>query len=156
MPDEGPHPDDELTVGELARRSGVTVSALHFYEREGLLTARRTPGNQRRYPREMLRRVSFIKVSQRVGIPLALVREALATLPQNRTPTAKDWRRLSRMWHADLDARIEQLVRLRDHLTDCIGCGCLSLRKCVLANPHDVLAEEGPGPRTLLVDGLDD
>jgi MerR family transcriptional regulator, redox-sensitive transcriptional activator SoxR len=155
MPDDGPHPDDELTVGELARRSGVSVSALHFYEREGLLTARRTPGNQRRYPRETLRRVAFVRVSQRVGIPLAHIREALATLPPNQTPTAKDWRRLSGLWHADLDARIEQLVRLRDHLTDCIGCGCLSLRKCVLANPDDVLAEEGPGPRTWLTEGID-
>ncbi|WP_265520121.1 redox-sensitive transcriptional activator SoxR [Oerskovia flava] len=151
-----PSPDDELTVGQLAARSGVSVSALHFYERQGLLHSRRTSGNQRRYAREALRRVSFIRVSQRVGIPLAAVGQALATLPDDRTPTAKDWRRLSTAWHADLDARIEQLSRLRDHLTDCIGCGCLSLRKCVLANPHDELAAEGPGPRALLVDGLED
>lgn len=151
-----PSPEDELTVGQLAARSGVAVSALHFYEREGLLSSRRTPGNQRRYPRETLRRVAFVRASQRVGIPLARIRAAMATLPDDRTPTAKDWHRLSVAWHADLDARIEQLTRLRDHLTDCIGCGCLSLRRCVLVNPHDELGEEGPGPRTLLVDGLDD
>jgi MerR family redox-sensitive transcriptional activator SoxR len=143
---------DELTVGELSARSGVSVSALHFYEREGLISSRRTPGNQRRYRRDALRRVAFIRVSQRVGIPLATIAEALATLPDDRTPTAKDWRRLSLAWRDDLDARIEQLARLRDHLTDCIGCGCLSLRKCRLTNPHDELAARGPGPRTLLVE----
>jgi MerR family transcriptional regulator, redox-sensitive transcriptional activator SoxR len=146
---------DELTVGDLAARSGVAVSALHFYERKGLITSRRTSGNQRRYRRETLRRVAFIRVSQRVGIPLADIGAALATLPGDRTPTAKDWRRISQAWHDDLDARIEQLSLLRDHLTDCIGCGCLSLRRCTLTNPHDELAEAGPGPRTLLVEGLE-
>lgn len=147
-----PWDHDELTVGELAARSGVAVSALHFYEREGLISSRRTAGNQRRYRRDALRRVAFIRVSQRVGIPLATIGAALATLPDDRTPTAKDWRRLSLAWRDDLDARIEQLARLRDRLTDCIGCGCLSLRKCRLTNPHDELAESGPGPRTLLVE----
>ncbi|WP_069387476.1 redox-sensitive transcriptional activator SoxR [Cellulosimicrobium cellulans] len=156
MPDDAPEPGDELTVGQLAARSGVAVSALHFYERQGLISSRRTTGNQRRFARETLRRVAFVRASQRVGIPLARIREALETLPGDRTPTAKDWHRLSAGWHADLDARIEQLTRLRDHLTDCIGCGCLSLRKCVLVNPHDALGDEGPGPRTLLVEGLGD
>ncbi len=156
MPDAAPSPSDELTVGQLAARSGVAVSALHFYEREGLITSRRTPGNQRRFTRETLRRVAFVRASQRVGIPLARLRAALATLPGDRTPTAKDWHRLSAGWHADLAARIAQLTRLRDHLTDCIGCGCLSLRRCVLVKPHDARAVEGPGPRTLLVEGIVD
>ncbi len=135
----------ELTPGEMALRSGVAVSALHFYEREGLITSRRTSGNQRRYSRDMLRRVAFIRMSQRLGIPLARIREAMATLPADRTPTSKDWARLSAAWRADLDERIVHLQRLRDNLTGCIGCGCLSLRVCALANPGDALAEEGPG-----------
>jgi MerR family redox-sensitive transcriptional activator SoxR len=146
----------ELSVGEVAARSGVAVSALHFYERRGLIASRRTSGNQRRYRRDVLRRVSFIRVSQRVGIPLARIAEALDTLPADRAPNVRDWERLSTAWRTDLDARIAQLERLRDDLTDCIGCGCLSLRRCVLVNPHDALGEEGPGPRTLLVEGLDD
>jgi MerR family redox-sensitive transcriptional activator SoxR len=153
MSERVPWDHEELSVGELAARSGVSVSALRFYEREGLISSRRTPGNQRRYRRDALRRVAFVRVSQRVGIPLATIREALAALPDDRTPTAKDWHRLSLAWRDDLDARIEQLQRLRDHLTDCIGCGCLSLRKCRLTNPHDELAVEGAGPRTLLVEG---
>jgi MerR family transcriptional regulator, redox-sensitive transcriptional activator SoxR len=152
MPDDVPWDHDELTVGELAARSGVSVSALHFYERQGLISSRRTPRNQRRYRRETLRRVAFVRVSQRVGIPLAAIADALASLPGDRTPTAKDWRRLSLAWRDDLDARIAQLQQLRDHLTDCIGCGCLTLRKCRLNNPHDALGHDGPGPRTLLVD----
>jgi len=135
----------ELTPGEMALRSGVAVSALHFYEREGLITSRRTSGNQRRYSRDMLRRVAFIRMSQRLGIPLARIREAMATLPADRTPTSKDWARLSAAWRADLDERIVHLQRLRDNLTGCIGCGCLSLKACALANPGDALAEEGPG-----------
>ncbi|WP_179646663.1 redox-sensitive transcriptional activator SoxR [Spinactinospora alkalitolerans] len=142
----------ELTVGQLAARSGVAVSALHFYERQGLLRSRRTAGNQRRYTRDTLRRVAFIRVSQRVGIPLSAIREALARLPEERTPTREDWARLSAMWRSELDDRILQLQRLRDDLTGCIGCGCLSLSDCVLSNPHDVLGEEGPGARRLLVD----
>jgi MerR family redox-sensitive transcriptional activator SoxR len=139
----------ELTVGQLARRSGVTVSALHFYEAQDLIWARRTAGNQRRYPREMLRRVAFIRASQRVGIPLARIRSALATLPAGRTPTPRDWARLSAAWREDLDDRISQLQHLRDRLTGCIGCGCLSLTTCRLANPDDILGSEGPGPRKL-------
>jgi len=137
--------EQELTPGELASRAGVAISALHFYEREGLIRSRRTSGNQRRYARETLRRVAFIRMSQRLGIPLARVREALATLPTDRVPTSKDWARLSAGWRADLDERIVHLQRLRDNLADCIGCGCLSLRSCALSNPEDVLAGEGPG-----------
>jgi MerR family redox-sensitive transcriptional activator SoxR len=144
----------ELTPGELAERSGVAISALHFYERQGLIHSRRTEGNQRRYEREMLRRVAFIRTSQQVGIPLARIHEALATLPDNRTPTVEDWERLSKGWRHDLDGRIEQLIRLRDRLTSCIGCGCLSLDRCTLMNPHDMLGEQGPGPRRLVI-GLD-
>ena len=138
--------EHELTPGDLAGRSGVAVSALHFYEREGLITSRRTSGNQRRYSRETLRRVAFIRMSQRLGIPLAKVRDALTTLPADRVPTSKDWARLSAGWRHDLDDRIVHLQRLRDNLADCIGCGCLSLRSCALSNPGDVLAERGPGP----------
>jgi MerR family transcriptional regulator, redox-sensitive transcriptional activator SoxR len=139
----------EITVGQLAARSGVTVSALHFYEARGLISARRTAGNQRRYSRAMLRRVAFIRASQRVGIPLAQIKEALDTLPARRTPTARDWARLSAAWCADLDDRIRQLQDLRDRLTGCIGCGCLSLTDCQLANPDDALGAAGPGPRRL-------
>jgi len=139
----------ELTPGEMALRSGVAVSALHFYEREGLIASRRTSGNQRRYPRETLRRVAFIRMSQRLGIPLARIREALATLPIDRTPTSRDWARLSAGWREDLDERIAALQRLRDNLSGCIGCGCLSLKTCALANPGDLLAERGPGATRL-------
>jgi MerR family redox-sensitive transcriptional activator SoxR len=140
----------EVTVGELAERSGVPASALRFYERQGLITSRRTAGNQRRYSRDVLRRVAFIRASQRVGIPLARIREALGLLPEGRTPNREDWARVSTLWRDDLDDRIRQLERLRDNLTDCIGCGCLSIDRCLLANPYDVLGEEGSGPRRLL------
>jgi len=136
----------ELTPSEMSARSGVAVSALHFYEREGLVTSRRTAGNQRRYARETLRRVAFIRMSQRLGIPLARIRAALATLPTDRVPTSKDWAKLSESWREDLDDRILHLQRLRDNLAGCIGCGCLSLKTCSLANPGDVLAGSGPGP----------
>jgi MerR family redox-sensitive transcriptional activator SoxR len=139
----------ELTVGQLSARSGVAVSALHFYEAQGLIHARRTAGNQRRYEREMLRRVAFIRASQRVGIPLARIKGALEKLPAGRTPTPRDWARLSAAWRDDLDNRIGQLQHLRDRLTGCIGCGCLSLTTCRLANPDDVLGSEGPGARNL-------
>ena len=139
----------ELTPGEMSHRSGVAVSALHFYEREGLIVSRRTTGNQRRYARDTLRRVAFIRMSQRLGIPLARIRDALATLPSNRVPTSKDWARLSSGWRTDLDERIVHLQRLRDNLAGCIGCGCLSLKTCVLTNPGDVLAERGPGAAKL-------
>src|SRR6185312_8929567 len=138
--------DHELTPGELADRSGVAISALHFYEREGLIVSRRTSGNQRRYTRDTLRRVAFIRMSHRLGIPLSRVRSALTTLPNDRVPTSKDWANLSAGWRQDLDERILHLQRLRDNLADCIGCGCLSLKNCALSNPGDVLAEQGPGP----------
>lgn len=140
----------ELSVGELAARSGVAVSALHYYEREGLITSRRTAGNQRRYRRDTLRRVALVRAAQRVGISLAKIRAALDSLPQGRTPTRADWQRLSEGWRAELDERIRSLQQLRDDFTDCIGCGCLSLDRCVLANPHDVYGDRGPGPRRLL------
>jgi MerR family transcriptional regulator, redox-sensitive transcriptional activator SoxR len=139
----------EITVGQLAARSGATVSALHFYEARGLISAHRTAGNQRRYPRAMLRRVAFIRASQRVGIPLARIKAALDTLPERRTPTARDWARLSAAWCRDLDERISALQDLRDRLTGCIGCGCLSLTDCQLANPDDTLGAAGAGPRRL-------
>lgn len=135
-----------LTPGEVAARSGVTVSALHFYEREGLIGSIRTTGNQRRYHRDVLRRVAFIRVSQRVGISLADIQGALASLPDGRTPTKADWARLSRRWRQALDERMAYLERLRDSLDGCIGCGCLSLKSCGLYNADDELAEVGTGP----------
>ena len=139
----------ELSVGEVAVRSGVAVSAIHFYESKGLIRSRRNQGNQRRYPREALRLVAVIKVAQRIGMPLGLIRDALATLPHGRTPTAADWRRLSALWKQGLDERIARLMRLRDSLAGCIGCGCLSLKACPLRNPMDSLGKTGPGPRLL-------
>ncbi|OJF13065.1 redox-sensitive transcriptional activator SoxR [Couchioplanes caeruleus] len=141
----------ELTVGQVAERSGVAISALHFYERHGLVHSTRTATNQRRYGRDTLRRVAFIKASQQVGISLVEIREALDRLPSARTPTRQDWARLSVAWRAELDARIARLQALRDNLTDCIGCGCLSLRSCHLTNPRDVLRREGAGARRLMV-----
>ena len=140
----------EATVGELAERAGVATSALRFYEREGLIHSRRTAGNQRRYSRETLRRVAFIRASQRLGMPLAAIREVLALLPEGRTPTREDWARVSECWRRELDARIQLMQQLRDNLTDCIGCGCLSIDVCALANPHDRLGDEGPGARRLV------
>lgn len=139
----------ELSVGELAERSGIAVSALHFYETKGLIQSWRSAGNQRRYKRETLRRVAVIKAAQRLGIPLNTIREALDSLPQNRVPTASDWRKLSARWKADLDDRIARLTHLRDQLDGCIGCGCLTLKECPLRNPLDALSKEGPGPRLL-------
>lgn len=139
----------ELTVGEVAQRSGVAVSALHFYETKGLIQSGRNRGNQRRYPREVLRRVAVIKVAQRAGIPLATIGEALAALPEGRTPTAFDWAALSARWRDELTTRIERLTRLRDQLDGCIGCGCLSTKHCPLRNPFDELSEQGAGPRLL-------
>lgn len=138
-----------LTVGEVAGRSGVAVSTLHFYEAKGLIQSERTVGNQRRYPREILRRVAVIKAAQRVGIPLAEIGAALAALPEGRAPTTEDWQRLSTRWRADLDDRIARLTRLRDRLDGCIGCGCLSVQQCPLRNPWDTLADQGSGPRLL-------
>ena len=142
----------ELSVGELSERSGVAPSALRYYEELGLITSRRTPGNQRRYERGMLRRVSFVRAAQAVGLSLEEIADALATLPDDRTPTKRDWTRLSAGWRGLLDARIERLERLRDKLDGCIGCGCLSLRSCALHNPDDVKAARGPGAVEL---GLD-
>ncbi|MBD9415077.1 redox-sensitive transcriptional activator SoxR [Pseudomonas sp. PDM16] len=139
------HTPRDLSVGELAKRSGVAVSALHFYEARGLIASSRNAGNQRRYPRDALRRVAVIKVAQRVGIPLAEIAVALGELPQGRNPTAADWAALSARWREDLDQRIEKLLMLRNQLDGCIGCGCLSLEACPLRNPGDQLAAEGPG-----------
>lgn len=139
----------DLSVGELSRRSGVPASALRFYEDEGLIRSRRTAGNQRRYCRDALRRVTFIRMSQRVGMPLSAIREVLALLPDDRTPTRADWARISKCWQEDLTARIRQMEQLRDQLSDCIGCGCMSLAKCRLANPGDRLGADGPGPQRL-------
>ncbi len=139
----------ELSVGEVAERSGIAVSTLHFYETKGLIHSRRNRGNQRRYPRSVLRRVAVIKVAQRTGIPLSEIADALSVLPHDRPLTAGDWRKLSETWHRQLDDRIAQLTRLRDQLDGCIGCGCLSMRECPLRNPLDTLAAAGPGPRLL-------
>jgi MerR family transcriptional regulator, redox-sensitive transcriptional activator SoxR len=140
----------ELTVGQLAARSGVAVSALHFYERQGLISSRRTSGNQRRYKREVLRRLALIRIAQRVGIPLADIAAVFALLPDGRTPTRRDWQRISQSWKAELETRIRHLQQLRDDFTDCVGCGCLSIDRCSLANPGDRLAKHGVGPRRLL------
>lgn len=139
-----------LSVGAVAERAGVTVSALHFYEARGLIHSVRNEGNQRRYARDVLRRVAVIKVAQRIGISLEDIGAALASLPEGRTPNAQDWARLSKGWQKELDARIDQLQALRDQLDDCIGCGCLSLSACKLRNPLDALSEEGPGPRRIV------
>ena len=141
----------ELTVGEVARRSGVAVSALHFYETKGLIRSHRTGGNQRRYDRDVLRRVAVIKVAQEVGISLADISAQLASLPEGRTPDRDDWSKLSSGWRDDLDRRIEQLQKLRDGLSDCIGCGCMSIDRCPLRNPADRLGKDGPGARRLIV-----
>jgi MerR family redox-sensitive transcriptional activator SoxR len=138
-----------LTVGEVARRSGVAVSTLHFYEAKGLIRSWRTNGNQRRYAREVLRRVAIIRVAQRTGLELDEIRRALKALPRERTPTAEDWKKLSAGWKSELTARIERLTRLRDQLDGCIGCGCLSMGACPLRNPWDRMAKLGPGPRLL-------
>ncbi|MYM33140.1 redox-sensitive transcriptional activator SoxR [Duganella sp. FT50W] len=136
----------ELGVGELAERSGVAVSALHFYEAKGLIHSVRTAGNQRRYARSVLRRLAVIKVAQRVGLPLADIASALDALPSGRTPTVADWRRLSATWKRELEERIATLTQLRDQLDGCIGCGCLSLKACPLRNSGDALAQRGAGP----------
>jgi MerR family redox-sensitive transcriptional activator SoxR len=139
-----------LSPGEVARRSGIAVSTLHFYEREGLIVASRTAGNQRRYRRDVLRRIAFIRFSQQVGIPLSRIRYALDTLPRDRTAGKEDWRRLIGSWHDDLDERIRVLQALRGSFTDCIGCGCLSLRACSMLNHDDQLAAEGAGARRII------
>jgi MerR family redox-sensitive transcriptional activator SoxR len=147
-----PDPHDELTIGEVADRTGVTVSALRFYEAKGLIAAKRSDGGQRRFAREVLRRVAFIRVAQQVGLSLDDVRAALASLPGERTPTVADWARVSKTWRAALDERIKLLELVRDDLASCIGCGCLSLHTCRLYNPDDRARALGSGPRYLLGD----
>jgi len=137
----------ELTIGELSSRSGVSASALRFYEREGLIESRRTDGNQRRYPSVTLRRVALVQAGKAAGIPLERLRAALDTLPNGKSPTKRDWERLSRSWAAEVDARIAMLQAIRTRLTTCIGCGCLSLKTCGLLNPDDEAAALGPGAR---------
>ncbi|PZG23221.1 redox-sensitive transcriptional activator SoxR [Micromonospora craterilacus] len=141
---------EALTIGQLAARSGVAQSALRYYERLGLIRADRTGGNQRRYHRGELRRVAFIRIAQQVGISLDEIRTALDSLPASRTPTAEDWARLSTAWRKRLEEKIRLMTQLRDDLDGCIGCGCLSLRRCALYNPGDELAGEGPGARLIL------
>lgn len=135
-----------LTVGEAAARSGVPVSTLHFYESKGLIRSVRNAGNHRRFARAELRRIAVIRVAQRAGISLEEIKQELATLPENRPLSAKDWKRLSARWKRDLDDRIARLETLRDQLGDCIGCGCLSIESCPMRNPGDRLAKKGPGP----------
>ena len=139
-----------LSIGELSARSGVAPSALRYYEAEGLIRATRSPGGQRRYSRDAIRRVSFIRVAQQVGLTLDEIQAALASLPDNRTPTKADWERLASAWRPRIDQQIAVLERLRSRLTGCIGCGCLSLKICQLYNPGDELAERGPGPHHIL------
>jgi MerR family redox-sensitive transcriptional activator SoxR len=142
----------QLTIGEVAARSGVAASALRFYESAGLIESQRTDGNQRRFERAMLRRIAFIQAGKAAGIPLAEIQSALSALPRGRAPTRRDWERLSRRWRRDLDLRIATLMALRDRLTGCIGCGCLSIDKCGLLNPDDEAAALGPGAHYLLRD----
>ena len=141
-----------ISIGNLAERAGVPHSALRFYEQQGLLKSVRTAGGQRRYARDMLRRVAFIRSAQNVGLRLDDIAEALAQLPESRTPTKSDWARLSKRWRTMLDARIQALEALRDQLDQCIGCGCLSLTACKLCNPGDAAGVRGSGPRYLLGD----
>ena len=143
----------ELSIGEVAERSGVAPSALRFYERNGLIASSRTDGNQRRYERAVLRRIAFIQAGRAAGISLERISAALGTLPARRSPTRKDWERLSNRWREDLDARIATLEALRERLTTCIGCGCLSIDKCDLLNPDDEAAELGAGAHYLRPDG---
>lgn len=142
----------ELTIGDLAERAAVNTSALRFYERRGLIRSRRTTGNQRRYHRAMLRRVAFIRASQRVGIPLETIGEVLSYLGDDEAPTEEVWQRASTCWTKEINERIEIMQRMRDRLVHCVGCGCLSLKECSLLNPSDQLAAEGAGPRRLIHD----
>ena len=142
-------PDELLTIGEMSRRTGVAVSALRYYEDLELIASVRTPGNQRRYARHMLRRVSLIAVAKRLGIPLSDVHAAFAPVPMDRTPSHKEWQHASRRWKLELEERRRRIERLEHELTGCIGCGCLSLKACALLNPDDALAETGAGPRRL-------
>ena len=145
--------DRPMSAGQVAARSGVAVSTVHFYEAKGLIKAWRSAGNQRRYGRDVLRRVAIIKVAQRLGLPLSTIKQAIDSLPGGRTPTAKDWKRLSGEWRKELDRRIALLQRLRGQLDSCIGCGCLSLKVCHLRNPGDAMSDRGAGPMLLEVAG---
>ena len=136
-----------LRPGQVAERAGVAVSALHFYESIGLIESRRTTGNRREYRRDTLRLIAFIRASQRLGISLERIKEALDGLPHDKPPTKRDWARLSRQWSGELTARIEELTALRDNFSSCIACGCLSLTACPYTNPGDTLGQEGPGAR---------
>ena len=144
--------NEAITIGELAKRSGVAASAIRFYEEQGLIHSTRTEGGQRQYRRETLRRVGFIRAAQAVGLNLSEIRSALETLPGQRTPTKQDWERLSRAWQPLLQERINGLIALRDQLASCVGCGCLSLKSCALYNPKDVARRRGTGARYLLGD----
>ena len=137
--------DSWLSVGDVARRSGFAPSAIRYYEREGLIAAERSEGGQRRFERGVLRRLAFISAARHIGLTLEEIREALGRLPRSRTPTAADWNRISKLWRTRLDAEIAALEALRDGLDSCIGCGCLSLKRCKISNPHDVAARAGPG-----------
>ena len=136
----------ELKVGDVAKRAGFKISTLHFYEQIGLIKSYRNEGNQRRFTKDVLRRVATIKAAQKVGLSLDAIQEAFATLPENRTPTKSDWNKLARQWQSELDKKISYLIKLRDSLTSCIGCGCLSLKACPIYNDNDKLAEYGKGP----------
>lgn len=142
--------NDLLPIGELARRTGLSVSAIRYYESKGLIEPHRTGGNQRRFFRSDIRRLSFILIAQRLGLSLEEIEAQLARLPHGRTPNARDWAAISRTIRAELDVRIAELSRARDNLDGCIGCGCLSLKKCALYNPDDALAARGPGPRNVI------
>lgn len=145
-------PPSEMSVGQVARRAGVPVSTLHFYEAQGLIHSHRTAGNQRRFPRAVLRLIAIIRVAQKTGVPLAQIKDQLAKLPRDRPVTLAEWSALATDWRAELDERITLLSRLRDQLTGCIGCGCLSVAECPLRNPGDSAAEEGPGARLFKTD----
>jgi MerR family redox-sensitive transcriptional activator SoxR len=149
---EGPRGAEPLTIGELARRTGLAVSAIRFYETKGLVTSIRSAGGQRRFLRSDIRRLSFVLIAQQLGFSIQEIRAALATLPANRAPTQKDWERISRDFRSQLDQRISRMTRLRDYLDGCIGCGCLSLKKCALYNPGDRMKKFGPGPRIVMGD----
>jgi MerR family redox-sensitive transcriptional activator SoxR len=151
-----PSTDDVLSIGEVSERTGVTISALRFYETQGLISSTRSVGGQRRFPREVLRRIAFIRIAQQIGLSLDEIVDALTTLPGERTPTVADWARLSRAWRSTLDERIKLLELARDELTSCIGCGCLSLHTCRLYNPDDRARVLGQGPRYLLGDTAHD
>src|SRR5580658_6183211 len=141
-----------LSAGQAAARSGVAVSTIHFYEAKGLVKGWRSAGNQRRYSRDVLRRVAIVKVAQRLGLPLSMIKQAIDSLPGGRTPTAKDWKRLSAEWREELDRRIALLQKLRGQLDSCIGCGCLSLKVCQLRNPGDAVSDQGSGPMLMAED----